>query len=88
MKNKTCAWKRCLANKSNHNYRAYVKVRNHAAKTIKKIKVKFEKMLGKNAKKNKKLFYKYANSKNKESIPVEQLKKGDREYTENDKEYI
>ena len=86
VKNKACAWKRYLANKSNHNYREYVKVRNHAAKTIRKIKVKFEKMLGKNAKKNKKLFYKYANSKNKARIPVVQLKKGDEEYTDNDKE--
>ena len=86
VKNRARVWKRYLGNKSNDNYREYVKVRNQAAKTIRKVKVKFEKMLGRNAKRNKRLFCKYANSKNKARIPSVQLKEGDNEYTENDKE--
>ena len=34
VKNKACAWKRYQANRSNHNYREYVKERDKMAKII------------------------------------------------------
>ena len=62
-----------------------MKERDRATKEIRRVKVKFEKHIAQN-KKNRKLFYKYANSKSKTRVPVQKLMTRDRRITENDKE--
>ena len=86
VKNKACAWKRYLANKTNQNYREYVKKRDQNSKILRRIKRNFEYFLGKNIKKKRKLFYKYANSKNKSKIPILKLKTNGNRQTETDEE--
>ena len=86
VKNKACAWKRYQANRSNHNYREYVKECDKTAKIIRKVKQNFEKFFSKTVKKNKKLFYEYVNSKNKCKVPVTQIKKSDGDWTASDVE--
>lgn len=86
VRRKFFAFRRWQESKSSQMYNEYIKERNKATKAYKKAKKEFEGKIAKEAGKNPKAFYKYANSKLKVKTGIGKVKAGEGKMTETDEE--
>jgi predicted DNA binding protein len=63
-----------METKDSKKYQEYIKMRNQVKGLVRKIKANMEKEIAKNAKKNPKKFWQYANSKRKTKSGISELK--------------
>ena len=84
VKRKHYAWMRYKESRSDVKYRAYVRVRNRVAKSLRRIKRDYERNLCKKIKKNSKAFYMYVNSKSKGKSSMIRVKSRNGAVTGND----
>jgi hypothetical protein len=79
-----------METKDSKKYQEYIKMRNQVKGLVRKIKANMEKEIAKNAKKNPKKFWQYANSKRKTKSGISELKykkeNGEDNKTSTDKE--
>ena len=80
------SWLEYVKNKSTERLAVYKAIRNHVVRSIRKGKSEYQKQLVRQMKNRPNMFYKYVQTKQRNTVTVKSLKMADESLSQNDKE--